>query len=862
MGLNRVSLTSAVALLVGLPFCSRGDSGDDLLRRAQHFADLYNWRAASPLFQRAEPLLRKAGDMRGALYAHIGVLRLTSDAPIYERSDELAHLLSADHLLAGDKRLRLFALAVKGDLDGELDQSAARQDWTQVTQLAKELGDAKWVYRAEGQLGFADYYDGDLASCQRRVASALIAATKAQDVGAEIFFLSTIAHGYQMQRLLLPMAIDYAKKAIALADAHPDAGPPMIAQAALVRALADSGKATEATRLIEALLANPKLDYAERVNYLSSAGDVAIAQQNNRAAIGYFEQATRIAEDRGGSREAADLQSRVSNLYLGMGDLRKAEELARNAVNTLERSGAAPLLPAKLGALADVLIAGKRYSDANAIYQRAEALQDTLIGKADSVIVKTALITGADQLYSHHFALLAEHFNNPEAAYDAVERGRGRAVADLLLSHRAASPDAVETERRISSLQLKMASARSADDIGRLRDAIFLAEQSRAVNPDLTILSTKKFRPVPMRTLQHRLNPSEMLLEYVVAEPSSYVLVITADGQHIVRLAGRKRIDKMVAAYTTAVKQRLDARQQARDLYAATLAPIAGIESKSHYLIVPDGSLNLLPFDAMIDEHQEYVVQSHVVSYEPSSTTFYLLRSRELVSKRPKALLAVGGIPYTQTGNEMTSTERSYGPDRKFQDLPYSEAEAHIAASALNSPDNKELEGRAATEANLKRALSRGYGYVHLAVHAVSSDDPDRSSLVVLSDPSSGEDGFVQASEIVQMHLPASLVVLSACETDVGPVQGEEGVSALSTSFLLAGTKTVVSTLWPVEDRSSLVLMKAFYEHLAAGQPVADSVALAKRDVLSKYGLNSLPIHWAGFVVQGSEPTKLLQAGR
>ena len=214
MRLTRSPLTSTFLLfLVALAFCqSTNKSAYELLKRADLYADLYNWRAASPIYKRAEPLLRVHGDRRNAMYAHVGVLRLASTASFIERSQELADLLSTDPLFLHDKALRLFALTVKGDLDGEMDQSAARQDWTEVKNLATEQGNTKWIYRAEGQLGFVDYYDGDLASCQRRVTSALIAAVRASDIGAEVFFLSTLAHGYEMQHLLLPVAIDYAKK--------------------------------------------------------------------------------------------------------------------------------------------------------------------------------------------------------------------------------------------------------------------------------------------------------------------------------------------------------------------------------------------------------------------------------------------------------------------------------------------------------------------------------------------------------------------------------------------------------------------------------------------------------------------------
>ena len=95
--------------------------------------------------------------------------------------------------------------------------------------------------------------------------------------------------------------------------------------------------------------------------------------------------------------------------------------------------------------------------------------------------------------------------------------------------------------------------------------------------------------------------------------------------------------------------------------------------------------------------------------------------------------------------------------------------------------------------------------------------------LVLLSDPAAGEDGFLQASEIVQLPLNSDLVILSACDTAIGPMEGEEGIAALSGAFLLAGARSVVSTLWSIDDTFSLFLMKQFYKHLASHEPPAVS---------------------------------------
>src|SRR5436305_13807771 len=118
--------------------------------------------------------------------------------------------------------MRLFALTVKGDLDGMIDVVSAREDWTQVVALSKRLRNSKWVYRAAGQLGFCDYYQGDLASTRRRVGMALTSATRANDVGAEVFFLSTLALGLSYQNMPEASAFQYVQQALNVAKAHPD----------------------------------------------------------------------------------------------------------------------------------------------------------------------------------------------------------------------------------------------------------------------------------------------------------------------------------------------------------------------------------------------------------------------------------------------------------------------------------------------------------------------------------------------------------------------------------------------------------------------------------------------------------------
>jgi CHAT domain-containing protein len=185
-----------------------------------------------------------------------------------------------------------------------------------------------------------------------------------------------------------------------------------------------------------------------------------------------------------------------------------------------------------------------------------------------------------------------------------------------------------------------------------------------------------------------------------------------------------------------------------------------------------------------------------------------------------------------------------------LQDLPESRDEV-LSIAHLFARDAVVLLGTNATESAFKKEPLSDYGVIHLAVHSIPDPQfPYRASLVLGADPDKGEDGLLQVREITRLRLNADLVTLSACETGIGPLQGEAGMASLQQAFLTAGARAVVASLWRVEDHSTTALMKAFYAHLAANEDKAMALANAKRDVLKKYGDLS-PYYWASFVMAG-----------
>jgi tetratricopeptide (TPR) repeat protein len=308
----------------------------------------------------------------------------------------------------------MFCVAIKGDFDGEIDSVAMRRDWEEVRVLAGELGSAKWVYRAQAQLGFADFYDGNVSASQRNVAEALLGATQIKDVGAQIFFLGAIANGYLNQGMA-DKALGFADRAISLAAENPDAGYPARAHEIRLRALLREGQTQTAKSELAKIMARPEVrtNEAQMAEVNVSASEVARATADIPDAIKHLEEALKHAQANTYSKMLHETESELSDLYRTSGNLSKAEELARAAAASAQAAGYTPLIPPLLDGLAQVEIAEQRYRDADRAYDRAAAIQDMLVGKANSAFGKTALITGATDLYAKHFALLADHFSNP-----------------------------------------------------------------------------------------------------------------------------------------------------------------------------------------------------------------------------------------------------------------------------------------------------------------------------------------------------------------------------------------------------------------------------------------------------------------
>jgi CHAT domain-containing protein len=373
-----------------------------------------------------------------------------------------------------------------------------------------------------------------------------------------------------------------------------------------------------------------------------------------------------------------------------------------------------------------------------------------------------------------------------------------------------------------------------------------------------------------LATVQHDLHPDEVLLEYVLDDPHSYCVSISGSGTSVrVLPGGRQEIEKSAQAYIDEIRAKSHRTDVAKRLYQLLLKPVPETASHARLLIAPDGILNLLPFEALQDENGQYAVKSRTISYVPSGTILDMLRRVEKPEPAPKPLLAVGDVAYENqggAGKRMPSSTSVRGRIERgiadlsgvaLNDLPQTRQEVE-QISSIAGPDAAILLGKNATETAFKKEPLADFRILHLAVHGFADTQyPERSALVLGVDPKSGDDGLLQVREIIRLRLNAELTTLSACDTGVGKLQGQEGISNLVEAFLVAGSKSVVASLWSADDTSATALMERFYKRLAQGESASSALRNAKLDLLAQYGDQLNPFYWAAFIPVGETSTPI-----
>ena len=287
---------------------------------------------------------------------------------------------------------------------------------------------------------------------------------------------------------------------------------------------------------------------------------------------------------------------------------------------------------------------------------------------------------------------------------------------------------------------------------------------------------------------------------------------------------------------------RVEVEKQLKQLHQLLIQPISDLlpsDPEAKVVFVPHKELFLVPFAALIDSKNEYLIDKYTITTAPSLQTLEVTRQKQQKTVDNQKAVVVGNpiMPSIPSSNDQSPTQLS--------SLPGAQEEARQIAELLNT---QFLTGNQATETEVLRRLPQAQ-YIHLATHGLLDDYagfgiPGALALA----PSSGDDGFLTSSEIQELNLSAELAVLSACDTGRGDITGD-GVVGLSRALIIAGVPSVVVSLWSVPDAPTAELMVEFYRNFQ--EQGLDKAQALRQAMLKIKETNPNPVNWAGFTLIG-----------
>ncbi len=467
----------------------------------------------------------------------------------------------------------------------------------------------------------------------------------------------------------------------------------------------------------------------------------------------------------------------------------------------------------------------RQLAQAGALYRRAVELVELQRSSISTEGSKIGFVGDKQALYGRLVAVLIAEGNVADA-FDYVERSKSRALVDMLAAKKDfAAPDAAKLRETLAAFDAADLSAPVHEQGGGGMRTLQLARRElSSASPELATLVTVS--SVPAAELRSLVGEAESMVEYYYHGTDLYAFVLDRGGLRVTRLEAAG-LTEQVREFRAALEQFASAEWQAhaQALYERLWKPLESMLPLKSVIVVPHGALHYLPFAALRNAEGSFLNDRHGLRFLPSASVLKFLRPA--LPKKGLTLLVLGNP--------------DLGDAR--MDLKFAEAEA-IAVAAM-FPDSRILVRKQASAANFRKAAG-GFSRIHMATHGVFEPDaPLRSGLQLAAEP--GADGMLTVDELYTISLDSDLVTLSACETGLGKIASGDDVVGLTRGFLFAGSRSIVASLWSVEDRATSELMQAFYENLGA-HPKQEALRLAQ---IRTRGRFPHPFFWAAFQLTG-----------
>ena len=596
-------------------------------------------------------------------------------------------------------------------------------------------------------------------------------------------------------------------QALQSAYRHNDAGEEQGCLASLGDVYLRMGRPAEALvylRKAEAL--------ASQTSYESARVDTLLSIAATYRQMGRMDLSVRYARDglaaarvaANGTQEARALIELAATQFV-MGATREAETGFQEALGVAEKSGTPDETVAAHRGLAEVFVKTGRLPAAAVQLEAAVERLEMVRGSAPGPELRSSFLSQNWRAYEDLVYVLAS-LHEDRKAFDYSERGRARAFLDVLARGAAGSPVDLSTAER------------------SLRGG------------------------------------KQVLLDYMLGERESYLWAISGQGTRMVRLPGRARIVSMVEAFRASITSPdrvggSEYKDLARALYATLCAPAADLLKDVHQMIVvPDGELYYLPFEALIGAQGRFLVEDMAIVYAPSASSLGLLKRSHPHDSRLE-MIAFGAPELPEMAGAGNGANLRGVYERagfRFPALPHAREELMQIAQAFPAGTTRVLVGAEASGVAVKSAKLVDYKRLHFATHTIFDErSPERTGIVLT--PVGNDDGILRARDILKLRLDADIVVLSACQSGLGKLVRGEGIAGLSQAFLYAGAERVVVSSWEVNDLATSDLMKEFYARMGRNVVPGEALRQAKLSMIgSGAPAYRHPYYWASFVMVGT----------
>ncbi|MCA1565911.1 MAG: CHAT domain-containing protein [Acidobacteria bacterium] len=678
-------------------------------------------------------------------------------------------------------------------------------------------------------------------------------------------------------------------------------------------------------------------DRVVEAHALKGIATVYFARGDIEQSLAQFDAALGIYRQLGNRRSQAYVLNDIGHIYASAGDLSKAlaryaESLPMMRQNSDLRGEALTLFNT-----AKAELKRGNLTTARSLVENSIAISESLRTKIKVSQLRTSFFASVHQQYELYIDVLMRlHAQQPDQGFaaDALvasERARARSLLDSLFEDKiepgkGLSSDLLPREqellrlldqkaeyqtRLLSGKHTKEEAARVSQELRALMsDYQDVRSRLREQSPRLATLTQPG--QIRVEDIQKIVKDDDtLLLEFALGEERSYLWVVSADEIVSYELPARSMIEELsrrtyelLTARQLIIEQSMLADEeklresdaeywrQAAALSTMLLGSAASHLSSKRLLIVSDGFLRYIPFEALPTPNQSPAAASgaeleplffnHEIVGLPSALTLAALRSEKHPDDAATRTVAVIADPVFEKDDPRILTFRPDSSSSSSASAKSEDEEVYLASALRNfteeggqpvlsrlpstlreakaimavTPPNEGMvvAGFAATKERVVSDELRDYRIIHFATHGLLNKESPELSGVILSlvdEQGKSRSGFLRLNDIYNMDLSADLVVLSACRTGLGRnVQGE-GVVGLTGGFMYAGAKSVIASLWKVDDEATAELMSHFYTAmLIDGLSPSAALKTSKREMWKQERWHA-PFYWAAFTLQG-----------